>query len=223
MWREWRAGALLSLCARRRKSAPLLELHRRHSLPQAIVVGLGRRSSAKDPLFLVGVFVQLTGPLHHSGRRKSPLPVPASSRLRSHAQISMTLSKWGGGGGDGSKGAGAGTQHYVLSAPTPPAKLTSAHSATGSRTRSKSPHEPLGPAGHTGLSQEVVRREAGRKEESDLQSHTSCLHTSLKRGRDARWCLRCLSPRPVQLVPSPQGNQDPSVPITDAMTPRLRH
>lgn len=103
--------------------------------------------------------------------------MPASSRLRSHAQISMTLSKWRGAGSR--KGAGAGTQRDVLSAPTPPAKLTSAHSATGYRTRSKSLHEPPGPAGHTGLSREVARCEAGRKEESDLQSHTSCLHAFL--------------------------------------------
>lgn len=39
MWRQWRAGAGLLLCAHRRKSAPLLELHCRHSLPQAVVVG----------------------------------------------------------------------------------------------------------------------------------------------------------------------------------------
>lgn len=36
----------------------------------------------------------------------------------------------------------------------------------------------------------------------------------MSRGRDARWRPRSLSPRPVQLVPIPQGNQDPSVPIT---------
>lgn len=83
------------------------------------------------------------------------------------------------GGEDSRKGAGAETQRDVLSAPTPPAKLTSAHSATVSRTRSKSLHELPRPAGHTGLSREVARCEAGRKEESDLQSHTSCLHALL--------------------------------------------
>lgn len=82
-------------------------------------------------------------------------------------------------GEDSRKGAGAGTQRDVLSAPTPPAKLTSAHSATGSPTRSKSLHEPPRPAGHTGLSREVARCEAGQKEESDLQSHTSCPHALL--------------------------------------------
>lgn len=157
------------------KSAPLLELRGRRSRPQAAVAGRRQCSSAEDPLLRAGVFVQLTGPLHHSRRRESRRPVPASSRLRSHAQISMTLSKWG----NGRKGAGAGTQRDVFSAPTPPAKLTSAHNATGSRTRSKSPHEPPRPAGHGGLSPKVARREAGRKEGSDLQSHTSCPHASL--------------------------------------------
>lgn len=96
MRREWRAGAQLQLRARPQKSAPLLELRGRHSHPQAAVAGRRQCSSAEDRLLRAGVFVQLTGPLHHSRGRKSRRRVPASSRLRSHAQISMTLSKWGG-------------------------------------------------------------------------------------------------------------------------------
>lgn len=170
MWREWRAGARLLLCARRRKSAPLQELR-------------GRRG-AKIAFFSKGPAPQ--GGCLCSAHRLSPSlreeenPAPGACILqdpqsRSNLNDSLKVE----GGGHSRKGAGARTQRDVLSAPTPPAKLTSAHSATGSRTRSKSVHEPLGPAGLTGLSREVARREAGRKEESDLQSHTSCLHAFL--------------------------------------------
>lgn len=175
MWREWRAGARLLLCARRRKSAPLLELHRQHSRPQAAVSGRGQRSSAENRLLRAGVFVQLTGPLHHSGRRKSPFPVPASSGLRSHAQISMTLSKWGGQQERG------GSRDPALRPlrPHPARKTHQCAQRHGFPDTFQVPTGASRPAGHTGLSQEVACREAGRKEESDLQSHTSFLHASL--------------------------------------------
>lgn len=146
----------------------------------------GRRRGAKIAFFSKGPAPQ--GGCLCSAHRLSPSlreeenPAPGACILRapqSRSNLNDSLKVEGVEGGDSRKGVGAGTQRVVLSAPTPPAKLTSAHSATGSRTRSKSLHEPPGPAGLTGLSREVARCKAGRKEESDLQSHTSCLHAFL--------------------------------------------
>lgn len=103
--------------------------------------------------------------------------MPASSRLRSHAQISMTLSKWGGGG----KQERGGSRNPALRPlrPDPARKTHQCAQRHGLPNTFQVPTRASGPAGHTGLSQEVARREAGRKEESDLQSHTSFLHASL--------------------------------------------
>lgn len=62
----------------------------------------------------------------------------------------------------------------------PRAKLTSAHSAVGSRTRSKSQHHAVSFRGLpvTLASLGAGAWEAGQKEESDLKSHNSSLPPS---------------------------------------------
>lgn len=121
-----------------RGSAPRLGPHSHHPSPQAAVAGSGQRSSAEDRLLRAGAFVPLTDPLHHAGVMKSPRRSPASSRLRSHAQVSVTL-KVGAALGGGLRGrARRPLRPSRRGTPHPAAKLTSAHSAAGSRTRSKS-------------------------------------------------------------------------------------
>lgn len=128
------------------------------------------------------------------------------------------------GGGDSRKGAGAGTQRDVLSAPTPPAKLTSAHSATGSRTRSKSLHEPPGPAGHWLVSGGGALRgwpEGGVGPPKSHQLSTSlskCRGGGMRAGAPAaRHRGRCSSSQ------APKGTKIRVSQSPDAMTPRLRH
>lgn len=124
--------------ARPRRSAPRLGPHSHNPSPQAAVVARAPRSSAEDRLPGAGAFVPLTDPLHRAELRKNPRPGPASSRLRSHIQVSITL-KVGAALGGGRRGrAQRPLRPSRQGTPHPAAKLNSAHSAAGSRTRSKS-------------------------------------------------------------------------------------
>lgn len=221
MWREWRAGARLLLCARRRKSAPLLELHGQHSRPQAAVSRRGQRSSAENRLLRAGVFVQLTGPLHHSGRRKSPFPVPASSGLRSHAQISMTLSKWGGTAGKGREQGSSAT-----SSPPPPRPQNSpVRTAPRVPGHVPSPYRSLQACRtHWPVSRGGVLRGWPEGGVGPPKSHQFSTRFSKRRGGGMRaGASAACHHGPCSSSQAPRGTKIRASRSPGAMTPRLRH
>lgn len=173
--------------ARPLESAPRFGLHSRHPSPQAAVAACGPWPSAEDPLLRAGVFVPLTNPLHLARQRESRRPVPASSGLRSHAQVSITL-KVGA-----TLGTGDRAERDVLSVPCAGEHPTLPPNSPA-RTAPRAPgHVPspnptqwaFGACGSHWPLSELARREAGRKEESDLKSHSSSL-TPPKTSRGAR-------------------------------------
>lgn len=178
---ERRAGALLRVCG----PPPEERASPRAAQPPPESAGSRRardpRSSAQDPLSGSGAFVPLTNPLHHAGQRKGK-PAPGARILGApQSRSSPNYSQ------SGSRTSGWVTEQSAKSFPplepgdTPPrAKLTSALRAAGSGTRSKSQHHAWSLRGLpvTLASLRQARREDGRKEESDLKSHSSSLPPS---------------------------------------------
>lgn len=140
----------------------------RHSWSCTADTPAGARRGARTAFFSRGPVPP--GGCLCSAHRPSPSlqeeekPAPIARILQAPQSRSNLNDSLKVGGGGSRKGAGAGIQRCVLFAPTPPAKLTSAHSATGYRTRSKSPHEPPGlPDTLACLRRWRVARLAGRK------------------------------------------------------------
>lgn len=111
----------------------------------------------------------------------------------------------------------------------PRAKLTSAHSAVGSRTRSKSQHHAVSFRGLpvTLASLGAGAWEAGQKEESDLKSHNSSLPPSENVAGSAAGGTRAAHPPLARTGsaarPAPQGAKRRIFLLADAVLPPLRH
>lgn len=180
-----------------RRSAPRRGRHSHHPSPQPAVApatrGLQPRTRSPGRVPLLRSQTRFITP----GRGKeSPRPAPASSGPpQSGSSLSYSQS--------GNSTRGWVTEQSAKSFPPlapedipPRAKLTSAHRAAGSGTRSKSQHHALSLRGLpvTLASLRLARQEDGRKEESDLKSHSSSLPPFANVARGAAGGTRAAQP-----------------------------
>lgn len=163
----------------------------------------------RGPAPPAGAFVPLTGPLLHAGRRNSPHPAPASSQVRSHDQVSVPREV-----GSALGGRGHSRRPLRPRRPGHPARPPNSPARTAPRALGHVP-SPGTTQGAFGACRalwpvsELVRRKAGRKEESDLKSHSSSRSPSQNvagsaAGRDARRRTQRSAERAARLVPRPQ-------------------